>query len=227
MKITSVLFDIKNNKVSVDSLISNAKEARKTRVVFAHVGVVNENGLLLNADSLEVTREKYPLLVEHSDKRVEDVVGYITTNGKPNENGEFIGELYFYNTEQGKHAGQLWLDGVFNELSVSYYIKSYDIIEQDDESSYIEVKSAILKEVSIVSVGADRETGEVKNNADDVKEPDEVEEINEPEELEKVENNADEVEEINELEELEKVENNAEEVEALKLEKLKKIILNA
>ena len=214
MKITSVLFDIKNNKVSVDSLISNATEARKTRVVFAHVGVVNENGLLLNADSLEVTREKYPLLVEHSDKRVEDVVGYITTTGKPNENGEFIGELYFYNTEQGKHAGQLWLDGVFNELSVSYYIKSYDVVEQDDESSYIEVKSAILKEVSIVSVGADRETGEVGNNAE------EVEEINEPE----VKNNAEEVEEINEPED---VKNNAEEVEALKLEKLKKIILNA
>ena len=174
MKVHNKLVDVNNNAITTETLKknTNGETVKGVTVVFAHVGVVNNNGLKLNNDSIEVTREKYPVLVEHSDSRVEDVVAYITTDGKPNENGEFVGVIHFYNTEQGKHAAQLWADGVYNELSVSYYIQDYEIIDDLDGGEYINVKSALLKEVSIVSVGADRDTHEIKTEDEPADEPD-------------------------------------------------------
>ena len=173
MRVYNKLVDVNNNAITTETLKKNAngETVKGVTVVFAHVGVVNNNGLKLNNDSIEVTREKYPVLVEHSDSRVEDVVAYITTDGKPNENGEFVGVIHFYNTEQGKHAAQLWADGVYNELSVSYYIQDCEVIDDLDGGEYINVKSALLKEVSIVSVGADRDTHEIKTDEEDA--PDE------------------------------------------------------
>ena len=164
MKIKNVLIDERENVVTVGDLVRNSagdNAPKSYRVVYAHVDEVNDNKLQLTANSIQTTRDRYPVLVEHADNRVEDVVGYITTNGKPNEAGEFVGEITFYNTTpQAQHAEQLWRDGVINELSVSYYIKDYDVM---DDGDYVRVNSAILKEVSLVSVGADRHTGEVSN----------------------------------------------------------------
>lgn len=164
MKINNVLVDERNNIITVGDLVNNSVDnaTKSYHVVYAHVDVVNDNKLQLMADSIQTTRDKYPVLVEHADNRVEDVVGYITTDGTPNENGEFVGDITFYhNTPQAQHAEQLWRDGVINELSVSYYIKDYDVM---DDGDYIRVNSAILKEVSLVSVGADRNTGERADN---------------------------------------------------------------
>ena len=174
MKVHNKLVDVNNNAITTETLKKNAtgETVKGVTVVYAHVDVVNNNGLKLNSDSIEVTREKYPVLVEHSDARVEDVVAYITTDGKPNKQGEFIGVIHFYNTEQGKHAAQLWADGVYNELSVSYYIQDCEIIDDLDGGEYINVKSALLKEVSIVSVGADRDTHEIKTDDEPTDEPD-------------------------------------------------------
>ena len=164
MKIKNVLIDERENVITVGDLVRNSagdNAPKSYRVVYAHVDEVNDNKLQLTADSIQTTRDRYPVLVEHADNRVEDVVGYITTNGKPNEAGEFVGEITFYGTTpQAQHAEQLWRDGVINELSVSYYIKDYDVM---DDGDYVRVNSAILKEVSLVSVGADRHTGEVSN----------------------------------------------------------------
>lgn len=165
MKIKNVLIDERENVITVGDLVRNSagdNAPKSYRVVYAHVDEVNDNKLQLTANSIQTTRDRYPVLVEHADNRVEDVVGYITTNGKPNEAGEFTGEITFYtNTPQAQHAEQLWRDGVINELSVSYYIKDYDVME---DGEYVRVNSAILKEVSLVSVGADRHTGEVSEN---------------------------------------------------------------
>ena len=167
MKIKNVLIDERENVITVGDLVKNSvedKAGKSYRVVYAHVDEVNDNKLQLTADSIQTTRDRYPVLVEHADNRVEDVVGYITTNGKPNEAGDFVGELTFYDTTpQAQHAEQLWRDGVINELSVSYYIKDYDVME---DGEYVRVNSAILKEVSLVSVGADRHTGEVAENGE-------------------------------------------------------------
>lgn len=164
MKIKNVLIDDRENVITVGDLVRNSagdNAPKSYRVVYAHVDEVNDNKLQLTANSIQTTRDRYPVLVEHADNRVEDVVGYITTDGKPNEAGEFVGEITFYDTTpQAQHAEQLWRDGVINELSVSYYIKDYDVME---DGEYVRVNSAILKEVSLVSVGADRHTGEVSN----------------------------------------------------------------
>lgn len=164
MKIKNVLIDERDNVITVGDLVKNSagdNAGKSYRVVYAHVDEVNDNKLQLTANSIQTTRDRYPVLVEHADNRVEDVVGYIVTNGKPNEAGEFVGEITFYNTTpQAQHAEQLWRDDVINELSVSYYIKDYDVME---DGEYVRVNSAILKEVSLVSVGADRHTGEVSN----------------------------------------------------------------
>ncbi len=165
MKIKNVLIDERDNVITVGDLVRNSagdNAGKSYRVVYAHVDIVNDNKLQLTTDSIQTTRDRYPVLVEHADNRVEDVVGYITTDGKPNEAGEFVGEITFYDsTPQAQHAEQLWRDGVINELSVSYYIKDYDVM---DDGDYVRVTSAILKEVSLVSVGADRNTGEVAEN---------------------------------------------------------------
>lgn len=162
MNIQNILFDKNDNKIETNTLIHNAKQDKKDGidVVYAHVGVVNDNGFSLRESSIITTRERYPLLFEHSDLRVEDVVGYIETDAKPNSKGEFIGTMYFYNTEQGQHAKQLWLDEVINELSVSYYLDEFDVVDTGNGDVFLDVKNCILKEVSIVSVGADRATGE-------------------------------------------------------------------
>ena len=237
MKVHNKLVDVNNNAITTETLKKNAtgETVKGVTVVYAHVDVVNNNGLKLNSDSIEVTREKYPVLIEHSDARVEDVVAYITTDGKPNEQGEFLGVIHFYNTEQGKHAAQLWADGVFNELSVSYYIKDYEIIDDLDGGDYINVKSALLKEVSIVSVGADRDTHEIKTEDEPTDEPDteteepegdnsteqgEAETVEDTEEQNTTEDTTEEI-----LEEITENENRTEaELNALKLEFFKNIV---
>ena len=236
MRVYNKLVDVNNNAITTETLKKNAtgETVKGVTVVYAHVDVVNNNGLKLNNDSIEVTREKYPVLVEHSDSRVEDVVAYITTDGKPNERGEFVGVIHFYNTEQGKHAAQLWADGVYNELSVSYYIQDYEVIDDLDGGEYINVKSALLKEVSIVSVGADRDTHEIKTEDEPTDEPDtetdepegensteqgEAETVEDTEEQNTTEDTTEEI-----LEEITENENRTEaELNALKLEFFKNI----
>ena len=239
MRVHNKLVDVNNNAITTETLKKNAtgETVKGVTVVYAHVDVVNNNGLKLNSDSIEVTREKYPVLVEHSDSRVEDVIAYITTDGKPNENGEFVGVIHFYNTEQGKHAAQLWADGVYNELSVSYYIQDYEIIDDLDGGEYINVKSALLKEVSIVSVGADRDTHEIKTEDKPTDEPDtetdepegenstehcEAETVEDTEEQNTTEDTAEEI--LEEITENENQTRTEAELNALKLEFFKNII---
>lgn len=158
-----------------------APEAVSTKiaVVYAHTDEVNDNGLKLNADSLIVTRDKYPLLYEHSDNSIDNVVGYVETDGKPNENGEFVGYITFYDTPNGQHARQLWSDGVLEELSVSYFVEEAEKIDSLDNDYYLNILKATLKEISLVSVGADRKTGavdELSEDSDDKDTTDEPEE---------------------------------------------------
>lgn len=163
--IKTQLVDVNNNKITYDefraSLRTNSKESNSYTVVYAHADAVNSNGLKLKADSLNISREKYPVYFEHSDSSVLDTVGYIKPAPVANENGEFVGEITFYDTDAAKHAERLWLDEVLTELSVSYYIEDAEEIDGLDDSTYILVNSAIFKEVSIVSVGADRNTGRI------------------------------------------------------------------
>ena len=154
----------------------------KIAVVYAHTDEVNDNGLKLNADSLIVTREKYPLLYEHSDNNIDNVVGYVETDGKPNENGEFVGYVTFYDTPNGQHARQLWEDGVLDELSVAYFVEEAEKIDSLDNDYYLNILKATLKEISLVSVGADRNTGAVDDLSEDSDDEDTTDEPGEDKE---------------------------------------------
>lgn len=161
MKIRSKVVNAAGEEIAPEAV------STKIAVVYAHTDEVNDNGLKLNADSLVVTREKYPLLYEHSDNSIDNVVGYVETDGKPNDEGEFVGYITFYDTPNGQHARQLWADGVLEELSVSYFVEEAEKIDSLDNDYYLNILKATLKEISLVSVGADRNTGAVDELSED------------------------------------------------------------
>ena len=161
MKIRTKVVNAAGEEIAPDAV------STKIAVVYAHTDEVNDNGLKLNADSLIVTREKYPLLYEHSDNNIDNVVGYVETDGKPNGDGEFVGYITFYDTPNGQHARQLWTDGVLEELSVSYFVEEAEKIDSLDNDYYLNILKATLKEISLVSVGADRNTGAVDELSED------------------------------------------------------------
>ena len=183
MKIRTKVVNASGEEIAPEDVTAKAPE--KIAVVYAHADEVNDNGLKLNADSLIVTREKYPLLYEHSDNSIDNVVGYVETDGKPNENGEFVGYITFYNTPNGQHARQLWEDGVLDELSVAYFVEEAEKIDSLDNDYYLNILKATLKEISLVSVGADRKTGavdELSEDSDDEPEDEHGEDKEEPSE---------------------------------------------
>lgn len=192
MKIRTKVVNASGEEIAPDEVTTKAPE--KIAVVYAHTDEVNDNGLKLNADSLIVTREKYPLLYEHSDNSIDNVVGYVETDGKPNENGEFVGYITFYDTPNGQHARQLWADGVLEELSVAYFVEEAEKIDSLDNDYYLNILKATLKEISLVSVGADRNTGAVDELSEDSDEPDET-----PEDTEEPSENSEDSEESEEL----------------------------
>lgn len=165
MKIRTKVVNASGEEIAPEDVTAKAPE--KIAVVYAHTDEVNDNGLKLNADSLIVTRDKYPLLYEHSDNSIDNIVGYVETDGKPNENGEFVGYITFYNTPNGQHAHQLWADGVLEELSVAYFVEEAEKIDSLDNDYYLNILKATLKEISLVSVGADRNTGAVDELSED------------------------------------------------------------
>ena len=113
-------------------------------------------------------------------------------------------------------------DEVFTELSVAYYLDDYEI-KNNEDGEYIAVKKAKLKEISIVSVGADEETGRtnsVEAEDVDVKAEDvdvEAEDVEDVEDVEVEDVEADEVEDVEAGE--------ADEIEILKINTLKKYAL--
>lgn len=191
MKIRTKVVNASGEEIAPEDVTTKAPE--KIAVVYAHTDEVNDNGLKLNADSLIVTREKYPLLYEHSDNSIDNVVGYVETDGKPNDNGEFVGYVTFYDTPNGQHARQLWEDGVLDELSVAYFVEEAEKIDSLDNDYYLNILKATLKEISLVSVGADRKTGavdELSEDSDDTDEPNET-----PEDTEEPSENSEDSEE--------------------------------
>ena len=165
MKIRTKVVNASGEEITPEDVTTKAPE--KIAVVYAHTDEVNDNGLKLNADSLIVTRDKYPLLYEHSDNSIDNVVGYVETDGKPNDKGEFVGYITFYDTPNGQHARQLWEDGVLDELSVAYFVEEAEKIDSLDNDYYLNILKATLKEISLVSVGADRKTGAVDELSED------------------------------------------------------------
>lgn len=207
MKIRSKVVNAAGEEIAPEAV------STKIAVVYAHTDEVNDNGLKLNADSLIVTRDKYPLLYEHSDNNIDNVVGYVETDGKPNENGEFVGYITFYNTPNGQHARQLWTDGVLEELSVSYFVEEAEKIDSLDNDYYLNILKATLKEISLVSVGADRKTGAVDELSEDSDDEDTTDEPGEDkEDKEEPSENSEDSEDSEEIDEDDKEDNEEDDV---------------
>lgn len=213
MKIRTKVVNASGEEIAPDEVTT-----QKIAVVYAHTDEVNDNGLKLNADSLIVTREKYPLLYEHSDNSIDNVVGYVETDGKPNENGEFVGYITFYNTPNGQHARQLWADGVLDELSVAYFVEEAEKIDSLDNDYYLNILKATLKEISLVSVGADRNTGAVDELSEDSDDTEDETPEYDKEDKEEASENSEESEEPEELDD--STEDNDEEDDVLHNAKL-------
>lgn len=192
MKIRSKVVNAAGEEIAPEAV------STKIAVVYAHTDEVNDNGLKLNADSLIVTRDKYPLLYEHSDNSIDNVVGYVETDGKPNDKGEFVGYITFYDTPNGQHARQLWDDGVLDELSVAYFVEEAEKIDSLDNDYYLNILKATLKEISLVSVGADRKTGAVDELSEDSDDEPEDEPEEDKEDKEEPSENSEDSEEIDE-----------------------------
>ena len=136
------------NAVEID--VETTEEGEKVfTAVASKVGTVNRNGLELEPTSLEIERNRYPFLYNHGGGASE-VIGDVGI-GYDESNNAYMCDFVIYDSHPNiKKAVE---NGAFNSVSVSYYMTDYDI--RDDDS--VLVKSAIMNEVSLVSVPADPE----------------------------------------------------------------------
>ena len=126
----------------------------KIKAVVAHTETVNDNGLILDGDVIEFQRETYPFLFNHT---ANDLLGEVKTAFDA-EQKAYISEITIYSTKAD--IIKAIKNGVYDSVSISYYITDYDFSEDDDT---IVVHHASMNEVSLVSVGADSEAKLIAN----------------------------------------------------------------
>ena len=126
----------------------------KIKAVVAHTETVNDNGLILDGDVIEFQRETYPFLFNHESS---NLLGEVKTTFDA-EQQAYISEITIYSTKSD--IIKAIKNGVYDSVSISYYITDYDFSEDDDA---IVVHHALMNEVSLVSVGADSEAKLIAN----------------------------------------------------------------
>ena len=126
----------------------------KIKAVVAHTETVNDNGIILDGDVIEFQRETYPFLFNHKGT---DLLGEVKTTFDA-EQKAYISEITIYSTKAD--IIKAVKNGVYDSVSISYYIDEYVFNEEDDA---IIVQHALMNEVSLVSVGADSEAKLIAN----------------------------------------------------------------
>lgn len=145
------------NQAKINVLTNKLEDGQEDATfgaIIAHSDVVNDNGYFLVGNAIRFDREKYPLHYAHNDSTLDELVGY----AKPKYNEitkAYEAELVIYESE--KKLKQAILDGVFDSVSIGYYVESYSWETNDVGEYYLNITEAQMKEVSIVSVGADPE----------------------------------------------------------------------
>ena len=124
------------------------------KAVVAHAGIINDNGIILDGDVIEFQRETYPFLFNHQGT---DLLGEVKTTFDA-EQQAYISEITIYSTKED--IIKAVKNGVYDSVSISYYITDYDFSEDEDA---IVVQRALMNEVSLVSVGADSEAKLIAN----------------------------------------------------------------
>ena len=141
-------------KLAANEVTENENGDYQIKAVVAHANVVNDNGIILDGDVIEFKRETYPFLFNHKGT---DLLGEVKT-AYDTEQKAYISEITVYATK-GDIIKAI-KNGVYDSVSISYYITDYDFSEDDDA---IVVQRALMNEVSLVSVGADSEAKLIAN----------------------------------------------------------------
>lgn len=135
---------IATNAPEVD--VGNEQAQVTYHTVMAHIDEVNSNGYNLQGDVIEFTREKYPLLYQHNDQDVGSMIGWVIPFFNEKD-GTYEADFGFY--ESAGSIPQGVSDGVFKEVSVSYYVDEGEFTDD----FVLNISKATFAELSIVSVG--------------------------------------------------------------------------
>ena len=141
-------------KLATNEVTENENGDYQIKAVVAHTETVNDNGIILDGDVIEFQRETYPFLFNHKGT---DLLGEVKTTFDA-EQKAYISEITIYSTKAD--IIKAVKNGVYDSVSISYYITDYDFSEDDDA---IVVKNALMNEVSLVSVGADSDAKLIAN----------------------------------------------------------------
>lgn len=163
------------NSLTVQTQLNEETGEVKITAIASNVNTVNDNNFYLAGDVIEIQRELYPFLYEHS-KSSNDYIGDTHVYYDPTEN-VYKADLYPYETALNIKKG---LErGAFSDVSIAYLVDDYEIIE----NGIIYVKHAILREVSLVMTGADKDAKISKNSLSDELEKERLEFLQKEKEL--------------------------------------------
>ena len=141
-------------KLATNEVTENENGDYQIKAVVAHTETVNDNGIILDGDVIEFQRETYPFLFNHKGT---DLLGEVKTTFDA-EQKAYISEITVYATKAD--IIKAIKNGVYDSVSISYYIDEYVFNEEDDA---IIVQHALMNEVSLVSVGADSDAKLIAN----------------------------------------------------------------
>ena len=141
-------------KLATNEVTENENGDYQIKAVVAHTEIINDNGIILDGDVIEFQRETYPFLFNHQGT---DLLGEVKTAFDA-EQKAYVSEITVYSTKQD--IIKAIKNGVYDSVSISYYIDEYVFSEEDDA---IVVQHALMNEVSLVSVGADSDAKLIAN----------------------------------------------------------------
>lgn len=133
--------------------LSESEGDFKFNAIVAHADIVNDNGFILDGNVIEFEREIYPFLFNHSDT---ELLGEVRTEFDESQRA-YISEITIY--ESNSDLIKAIKNGVYNSVSIAYYFDEFTVNDNDE----LVIKHAIMCEVSLVSVGADRDAKIVAN----------------------------------------------------------------
>lgn len=140
-----------NNSAEIKT-VENEDGSKQIMAVASEIGVVNRNGMILRPNSLQTDRERYPLLYNHGEMVIGDCGLIYDEIGN-----KYVTDMNIYDTNPS--ILKAVENGAFNSVSVAYYLTDYDFNDYGD----VVVNSAILKEISLVSVPADPNANFIEN----------------------------------------------------------------
>ena len=147
------------NSLAIQTQLNEETGEKKITAIASNVNTVNDNKFYLAGDVIEIQRDLYPFLYEHG-KQSSELIGDTHVYYDPEAN-VYKADLFPYDTALNiKNALER---GAFSDVSIAYLVDDYEIVE----NGIIYVKHAILREVSLVMTGADKDAKISKNSVSD------------------------------------------------------------